>query len=57
MIRLVGFFEPLMRAYVDMDYLNEHPIILSGEKYQQNNGRIPPSSYQEEIKQTIDASK
>ncbi|WP_179123796.1 hypothetical protein [Paraliobacillus ryukyuensis] len=57
MIRLVGLFEPLMRAYVDMDYLNEHPIILSGEKYQQNNGRIPPSSYQEEIKQTIDAIK
>lgn len=53
MIRLLGIFNPMMREYVEMFYLNEQPLILNGQKYQTQIGSIPQTDYEQGIKQTI----
>lgn len=54
MIRFIGLFQPFMREMVEIMYLTEDPIILSGEKYQEKIGQIPQTSYKEGIKKTLD---
>lgn len=53
MIRFIGIFQPFMREMVEMMYLTEEPIILSGEKYAKEVGSIPSTSYQEGIRETL----
>ncbi len=53
MISFLGFFSPLMKEMVEMMYLNESPIILSGEKYEKEIGPIPRTPYQQGIQETI----
>ncbi|WP_407272119.1 SDR family NAD(P)-dependent oxidoreductase [Radiobacillus sp. PE A8.2] len=54
MIRFLGLFNRMMREAVEMYYLNEDPVVLSGEKYENEFGLVPATSYQEGLKQTID---
>ena len=54
MIRLLGIFNPLMREMVEMMYLTEDPVILSGKKYEEIVGPFPRTPYNEGIKRTID---
>lgn len=53
MIRFLGLFNSGMREVVEMFYLNEEPVILSGEKYERFIGEIPRTSYRDGLKQTI----
>jgi len=54
MIRFMGMFQPFMRELVEMMYLTEMPVILSGQKYEAEIGPVPATSYQEGIKATLE---
>lgn len=54
MIRFIGMFQPFMREMVEMMYLTEEPVILSGKKYETKIGSIPRTPYNEGIKKTIE---
>lgn len=53
MIRFIGIFHPFMREIVEMMYLTEDPVILSGKKYEAKIGPIPRTPYKEGIKKTL----
>lgn len=53
MIRFLGFFQPFMKELVEMMYLTEEPVVLSGEKYEREVGPIPKTPYKEVLKETI----
>ena len=53
MLRFVGLFQPQLREAVEMFYLNEEPLILSGRKYEQQFGRVPATPYRQAIHETI----
>ncbi|WP_270994595.1 SDR family NAD(P)-dependent oxidoreductase [Listeria seeligeri] len=53
MIWFAGLFQPFMREMVEMMYLTEDPVILSGEKYEEEIGTIPKTPYKEGIKETL----
>src|SRR5690606_32740204 len=53
LLRFVGLFQPQMREAVEMFYLNEEPLILSGQKYEQHFGKIPATPYKQAIQETI----
>ncbi|WP_026583440.1 SDR family NAD(P)-dependent oxidoreductase [Bacillus sp. J33] len=54
MIRAIGIFDPLMREFTEMMYLNETPVILDGSKYEERIGPIPKTAYEDGIKETLD---
>ncbi|WP_078592785.1 SDR family NAD(P)-dependent oxidoreductase [Evansella clarkii] len=53
MIRLLGLFNPFMRELVEMMYLTEEPVVLSGDKYENIVGPLPRTPYREGLKETI----
>lgn len=53
-IRLMGLFSPLMRELVEMMYITETPIILSGRKYEQRIGELPKTPYHIGIVETLE---
>lgn len=53
MIRFIGIFQPFMKEMVEMMYLTETPVILSGKKYESEIGPVPKTPYREGIKETI----
>jgi nucleoside-diphosphate-sugar epimerase len=53
MIRIIGIFSPFMREMVEMMYLTEQPVILSGEKYEKEINALPRTPYREGIEATI----
>ena len=53
MIRFIGIFSPFMKEMVEMMYLNEEPVILSGEKYEKEIGVLPRTSYKEGLQETL----
>jgi len=53
MIRLIGIFSPPMKEVVEMMYLTEEPVILSGEKYEKEIGALPRTSYRVGLEETI----
>ncbi|MED1088956.1 SDR family NAD(P)-dependent oxidoreductase [Bacillus paramycoides] len=53
MINLIGLFDKQMKEFVEMLYLTENPVVLSGEKYEQHIGVVPRTSYYEGLKKTI----
>lgn len=57
MIWFLGLFDKQMREVVEMYYLNEEPVVLDGEKYENLLGKVPRTSYQEGLKQTIEYMK
>jgi nucleoside-diphosphate-sugar epimerase len=57
MIRFIGLFNRQMREVLEMFYLNEEPVVLNGEKYEQLIGPVPRTSYREGLRQTIEYMK
>lgn len=57
MIQFLGVFNSQMRELVEMYYLYEEPVVLTGEKYDRLIGKVPSTSYQDGLKQTIDYMK
>ncbi|MEH6931572.1 SDR family NAD(P)-dependent oxidoreductase [Bacillus sp. JJ783] len=53
MINLIGLFDKQMKEFVEMLYLIENPVVLSGEKYERYIGVVPRTSYYEGLKRTI----
>lgn len=53
MIRFLGIWNKNMREAVEMFYLNEQPVVLSGTKYEYEIGPLPCTPYEEGLKQTI----
>ncbi|WP_306009514.1 SDR family NAD(P)-dependent oxidoreductase [Bacillus sp. MMSF_3328] len=49
MIQSIGLFDPFMREYAEMMYLNETPVILDGSKYERLIAPIPRTPYSEGI--------
>ncbi|WP_100372340.1 NAD-dependent epimerase/dehydratase family protein [Bacillus sp. FJAT-45037] len=54
MIAFLGMFSPFMREMVEMMYLTEDPIILSGEKYEKLIGKLPKTSYKKGLEETLE---
>ncbi len=57
MVQMGGLFNPTMREAVEMFYLNERPVILSGDKLERELGVIPCTSYEEGIETTLAAMR
>ncbi|MGM8365181.1 SDR family NAD(P)-dependent oxidoreductase [Virgibacillus sp. W0181] len=57
MIRFIGIFQPFMREMVEMMYLTEDPVILSGKKYEAKIGPVQQTPYKEGIKNTLNWMK
>lgn len=53
MISMMGIFSPFMREMVEMMYLTEHPVLLSGEKYEKEIHSLPRTPYKQGITETI----
>ncbi|WP_394137807.1 SDR family NAD(P)-dependent oxidoreductase [Cytobacillus oceanisediminis] len=54
MIRAIGVFDPFMKEYTEMMYLNETPVILDGSKYEKRIGDLPKTTYEDGIKQSLE---
>ncbi|MFJ7735316.1 SDR family NAD(P)-dependent oxidoreductase [Lysinibacillus sp. NPDC097287] len=54
MIRFIGIFSPFMKEMVEMMYLTEEPVLLSGEKYEKEIGALPDTSFSEGLHQTLE---
>jgi nucleoside-diphosphate-sugar epimerase len=52
-LSLLGLVVPVMKEVVEMLYLTEEPLRLSGEKYERRIGRIPVTSPETGIAETI----
>src|SRR5690625_2267802 len=55
MLRFVGIVNKQMREFVEMQYLNEDPVILDGEKYEKIIGALPKTNYEEGIRRTLES--
>ncbi|MDH5163994.1 NAD-dependent epimerase/dehydratase family protein [Heyndrickxia oleronia] len=56
-IRMIGWFSPVMREMVEMSYLTETPVYLDGNKYNQQIGPIIQTPFEIGIPRTIQALK
>ncbi|MFE4712269.1 NAD-dependent epimerase/dehydratase family protein [Paenibacillus sp. NPDC056722] len=56
-LSLLGLFIPVMKEIVEMLYLTEEPLRLSGKKYERLIGPIPATPYEKGITETIQAIK
>lgn len=52
-LSLLGMFVPVMKEVVEMLYLTEEPLILSGEKYERLIGPVCATPFEEGITNTI----
>ncbi|MNP73506.1 hypothetical protein D3C76_1702280 [compost metagenome] len=52
-LSVIGSFVPVMKEIVEMLYLTEEPLRLSGEKYERFFGPLPGTSYEAGIAATI----
>ncbi|WP_212979310.1 SDR family NAD(P)-dependent oxidoreductase [Paenibacillus azoreducens] len=52
-LSLLGMFNPVMKEIVEMLYLTEEPLTLSGEKYKRRIGPIPATDFEKGITETI----
>ncbi|RPF55487.1 SDR family NAD(P)-dependent oxidoreductase [Aquisalibacillus elongatus] len=57
MVRVYGLFDKMMREFVEMMYLNEEPVVLSGEKYEKEIGPVPKTPYREGLIKTLETMK
>lgn len=53
MIRFMGLFSPAMKEIVEIMDLTENPVVLSGEKYENNINPLPRTSYKQGIEETL----
>ncbi|TCP67356.1 nucleoside-diphosphate-sugar epimerase [Baia soyae] len=54
-LSVLGLVVPVMKEIVEMLYLTEEPLVLSGEKYEKMVGPVRATSFQEGIWETIHA--
>jgi len=54
LLRMLGWFNPLMRELPEMLYLQETPVLLDDEKLCRELGEVHKTSYDEGIKLTLD---
>jgi nucleoside-diphosphate-sugar epimerase len=54
MLKILGWFNPLMRELVEMVYLEETPVILDDSKLLAKLGSVHKTPYDEGIQQTIE---
>jgi nucleoside-diphosphate-sugar epimerase len=52
-LSLIGLFNPVMKEVVEMLYLTEEPLVLSGEKYERLIGPIQWTPHEQAIAATI----
>ena len=57
MVQIGGVFNKMLKEYAEMYYLNESPVILSGEKLKKELGDIRQISYEVGIMNTLDQMK
>ncbi|WP_338754517.1 SDR family NAD(P)-dependent oxidoreductase [Bacillus sp. FJAT-52991] len=57
MIRLLSLFSKEMREVIEMMYLYEKPVILSGETYEKEIGPLPQTPYAQGLTETINFMK
>ncbi|WP_368505089.1 hypothetical protein AB3N04_05430 [Alkalihalophilus sp. As8PL] len=50
---LIVLFSPFMKEMVEMMYLTEQPVLLSGEKYESEVGSLPRTPSGQGIRETI----
>ncbi|ELK45954.1 SDR family NAD(P)-dependent oxidoreductase [Halobacillus sp. BAB-2008] len=55
MVRMLGLFDKMMREFVEMMYLYEQPVVLSGAKFEREIGPVPTTSYKDGIGRTMEA--
>ncbi|PEA90675.1 NAD-dependent epimerase/dehydratase family protein [Bacillus thuringiensis] len=53
MIQFIGLFDKQMKEFMEMLYLTEKPVVLSGGKYERYIGDIPKTSYYNGLKEMI----
>jgi len=54
MLRMLGWFNPLIRELPEMLYLQETPVLLDDEKLHRKLGQVHKTSYDEGIRQTVE---
>jgi nucleoside-diphosphate-sugar epimerase len=54
LLRMMGWFNPLMRELPEMLYLQETPVLLDDEKLRAKLGAVHKTSYDEGIQQTLE---
>jgi len=54
MLRVLGWFNPLMRELPEMLYLQETPVLLDDEKLRRKLGQVRKTTYDDGIKITLD---
>ncbi|NOU56690.1 NAD(P)H-binding protein [Brevibacillus borstelensis] len=52
-LALLGIFVPVMKEVIEMLYLTEEPLVLSGEKYESLIGPIRATAFEEGIASTV----
>ncbi|MEH6941362.1 NAD-dependent epimerase/dehydratase family protein [Bacillus sp. JJ722] len=57
MLRLIGLFNTQLREAVELYYLFERPVVLSGTKYEKNIGKLPVTPYSKGITETLNFMK
>lgn len=57
MLRFIGLFNKQMREFVEMQYLNEDPVVLDGRKFEEHIAPIPKTPYDKGLKNTINVYK
>ena len=57
MIKFMALFNPFMKELIEMMYLYEQPVLLSGKKYEEQIGPLARTSYKQGIKITLDYMK
>ena len=54
LLRMLGWFNPLMRELPEMLYLQETPVLLDDEKLQRKLGQVHKTTYDEGIRLTLE---
>jgi nucleoside-diphosphate-sugar epimerase len=52
-LSLLGVFVPVMKEIVEMLYLTQEPVVLSGSKYERYVGPIPTTPFEQGITDTV----
>ncbi|MNO78607.1 hypothetical protein D3C76_697550 [compost metagenome] len=52
-LSLLGTFIPVMKEIVEMLYLTQEPVVLSGGKYERIVGPIPTTPFEQGITETV----
>lgn len=55
LMKFMGFFDSFCKEVVEIMYLMEDPLVLSGEKYAREIGPIPRTSFREGLRITLES--